>query len=45
MSWPACPWHGARFCVRDGHAQAPPAPGNVTAYPVRVTDGSIEIEV
>ncbi len=40
-----CPWHGARFCVRDGHAQGPPAPGNVTAYPVRVTDGSIEIEV
>ena len=40
-----CPWHGARFCVRDGQAQGPPAPGNVTSYPVRVTDGSIEIEV
>ena len=20
-----CPWHGARFCVRDGQAQGPPA--------------------
>ena len=40
-----CPWHGARFCVRDGQAQGPPAPGNVTSYPARVTDGSIEIEV
>lgn len=40
-----CPWHGARFCVRDGQAQGPPAPGNVKAYPVRVTNGSIEIEV
>ena len=40
-----CPWHGARFCVRDGHAQGPPASGNVASYAVRVTDGSIEIEV
>ncbi len=39
-----CPWHGARFCVRDGHVQGPPAPESVMSYPVRVTDGSIEIE-
>ena len=39
-----CPWHGARFCVRDGHVQGPPAHEGVTSYPVRVTDGSIEIE-
>ena len=39
-----CPWHGARFCVRDGHVQGPPAHESVTSYPVRVTDGSIEIE-
>ena len=39
-----CPWHGARFCVRDGQVQGPPARESVTSYPVRVTDGSIEIE-
>ncbi len=39
-----CPWHGARFCVRDGHVQGPPAHESVASYPVRVTDGSIEIE-
>ena len=39
-----CPWHGAHFCVRDGQVQEPPAHDNVTSYPVRVTDGSIEIE-
>ncbi len=39
-----CPWHGARFCVADGQVQGPPAQQSVTSYPVRVTDGSIEIE-
>ncbi len=39
-----CPWHGARFCVRDGQVQGPPAQQSVTSYPVLVTDGSIEIE-
>ena len=39
-----CPWHGARFCVRVGQVQGPPARESVTSYPVRVTDGSIEIE-
>ena len=39
-----CPLHGARFCVRDGQVQGPPAHESVTSYPVRVTDGSIEIE-
>ncbi len=40
-----CPWHGAQFCVRDGQVQSPPADQGVTAYPVRTTDGAIEIEV
>ena len=40
-----CPWHSARFCVRDGQVQGPPAEANVKSYPVRVTDSSIEIEV
>ena len=40
-----CPWHNARFCVRDGHVQGPPAQANVKSYPVRVTNGSLEIEI
>ncbi len=40
-----CPWHGARFCVRDGEVQGPPAQQSVTSYPVRVTSGSVEIEI
>ena len=39
-----CPWHNARFCVRNGEVQGPPAQQSVTSYPVRVTDGRIEIE-
>ncbi len=39
-----CPWHGARFCVRDGQVQGPPASQAVASYAVRVTNGSIEIE-
>ncbi len=39
-----CPLHRARFCVRDGQVQAPPAHESVASYPVRVTDGRIEIE-
>ena len=39
-----CPWHGARFCVRDGQVPGPPAHESITSHPVRVTDGSIEIE-
>ena len=40
-----CPWHSARFCVRDGQVQGPPASRNVSSYPARVADGNIEIEV
>ena len=40
-----CPWHSARFCVRDGRVQGPPASRNVASYPARVADGNIEIEV
>ncbi len=40
-----CPWHNARFCVRDGQVQGPPASKNVASYPARVADGNIEIEV
>ncbi len=40
-----CPLHSARFCVRDGQVQGPPASTNVASYPTRVADGNIEIEV
>ena len=36
--------YGARFCVRDGQVQGPPASQAVASYAVRVTNGSIEIE-
>jgi 3-phenylpropionate/trans-cinnamate dioxygenase ferredoxin subunit len=38
-----CPRHGARFDVRDGKALAMPAVEDITAYPVRVVDGQIEL--
>ena len=40
-----CPWHGAQFNVKDGQVLRPPAPKSVSSYPVRITDGAIEVEV
>ena len=41
----ACPRHGARFDVRNGHALSLPAVEDISAYPVRVVDGNIEIGI
>ena len=41
----ACPWHAAQFRLRDGLVLGPPAPWNVNAYLVRVTDGEVEVEL
>lgn len=38
-----CPRHGARFDIRTGAVTAPPAYAPVTAFPVRVNDGWIEV--
>ncbi len=38
-----CPRHGARFDVRSGKATRLPAVAPTPTYPVRVTDGKIEI--
>ena len=38
-----CPWHGAQFNVKDGQVLRPPAPKSVSSYPVRITDGAIEV--
>jgi 3-phenylpropionate/trans-cinnamate dioxygenase ferredoxin subunit len=39
----ACPRHGARFDVRTGQVTQMPAVIDIPAYPVRVTDGVIQI--
>jgi 3-phenylpropionate/trans-cinnamate dioxygenase ferredoxin subunit len=36
-----CPRHGARFDIRTGRVTAPPAYEDVTAYPVRVSNGRV----
>jgi 3-phenylpropionate/trans-cinnamate dioxygenase ferredoxin subunit len=38
-----CPRHGARFDVRTGKVLTLPAVVDISAYPVRVKDGQIEI--
>jgi len=40
-----CPWHGARFDIRTGKALSLPAVKNVDSYPVRISDGMIEIGI
>lgn len=38
-----CPWHGARFCVRNGRVLTGPATVNAPHYETRVRDGQIEV--
>ena len=38
-----CPRHGARFDVRTGKSLTPPAVEDVPYFPIRVTDGNLEI--
>jgi len=40
-----CPWHGARFCLRNGAAMAAPAYEGIPTYPVRINGRNIEIDV
>jgi 3-phenylpropionate/trans-cinnamate dioxygenase ferredoxin component len=40
-----CPRHGARFDVRDGSVEAPPAVRPLPTYPVRVRDGVVDVQV
>jgi len=40
-----CPLHGARFNVRTGEVKSLPAVVKLKTYPVRVVDGSLEVEV
>jgi 3-phenylpropionate/trans-cinnamate dioxygenase ferredoxin subunit len=41
----ACPRHGAHFDVRDGKALSLPAVVDIPSYPVRITNGQIEVGV
>ncbi len=38
-----CPWHGSRFCLRDGSLLGGPSPTGVDAYETRVRAGTVEI--
>ena len=40
-----CPRHGARFDLRTGEVLTLPAVKGVSSYPLRVTDGILEIGV
>ncbi|MBI3522589.1 MAG: non-heme iron oxygenase ferredoxin subunit [Chloroflexi bacterium] len=40
-----CPRHGARFDIFTGEVRAMPAVFPVNAYPVRVRDGKVEVDL
>jgi 3-phenylpropionate/trans-cinnamate dioxygenase ferredoxin subunit len=40
-----CPRHGARFDLATGEVRALPAVFPVNAYPVRVVDGEVQVDV
>jgi len=39
-----CPWHGSRFCMRDGRVLTGPATARQPRYDVRVRNGQVEIK-
>ena len=39
----ACPRHGARFDMRTGKALTLPAVEDISAYPVQIMDGKIQV--
>jgi 3-phenylpropionate/trans-cinnamate dioxygenase ferredoxin component len=41
--WIACPAHGARFDLATGEAVGRPATASIRIWPVRLTDGMIEV--
>jgi nitrite reductase/ring-hydroxylating ferredoxin subunit len=40
-----CMCHGSEFDIQTGKVLAPPAPGPIKVYPIRVNGDSLEIEV
>lgn len=39
-----CPWHGSRFCMRDGRVLTGPSTVNAPRYEVRVRNGRVEVK-
>lgn len=39
-----CPRHGARFCVRTGEALSAPAYEPTAKFPVRITEGVVQVK-
>jgi nitrite reductase/ring-hydroxylating ferredoxin subunit/uncharacterized membrane protein len=39
-----CPWHGSRFCMRDGRVLTGPATAKAPRYNVRVRNGQVEVK-
>ena len=40
-----CPRHGAQFCIRDGKALTPPAYEDIEVFPVRIHQGTIQVDI
>ena len=40
-----CPRHGATFDIRDGSATGAPAKRPIRSFPLRISDGMIEVDV
>ncbi len=40
-----CPRHGARFCIKSGKSLTPPAYEDIESFPVRVSDGVIQVDI
>lgn len=40
----SCPWHGSRFCIRDGRVLTGPAVVNAPRYAVRVENGQVALK-
>lgn len=38
-----CPWHGSKFCIRDGRVRGGPATFDQPAYTVRIEDGQVQV--
>lgn len=43
--WIMCPFHGARFALDSGEVLRPPATCPIRTFPLRVSDGMIEVAV
>lgn len=39
-----CPWHGSRFCVRDGQVRTGPATVNAPRYDVKLDQGQVTLK-